>query len=611
MQTVDPDAAVIFVINHRSNMDYVLVTYMASTSSALSYAVGEWARVWLLQNLIRSMGAYFVRRDSREPLYRKVLSRYVHLAVAGGLTQAMFPEGGLTRDGKLRPPKLGLLSYMVSAFDPKGPRDAVFVPVGINYDRVIEDRVQVAALMTPEGEKPRFKFSPKVLFGYLAHNVALRFRGKLYRYGYACVSFGKPVSLRQYVTERGIDFRMLDETRRFAEIETPRRDADAEGRARWCPRFRFRWSRPSMLAAGKPLSALELKGEVADLIRRLIASGAHIHIPRADQDYAVEVGLRMLLLRHFVEEENGLYRANPKRRNPAALLCQLDRASCMCRCHARDAGRRRVRRNQRTRKRMLSDADRQKAADILMNAEKTRKQATQLSVTFPGITFEDAYAISTECAKRKMAAGAKLIGHKVGLTSKAMQQSSQIDEPDYGYLFDNMMVADGAKVPHENYCAPRVEVELAFVLGKELKGPGVGLTDVLRATEYVVPAIEIVDARMINPRKIFDTISDNGAAAGIVVGGRPVGPMDVDLRWVGGIMMRNSEIEETGVAAGVLGHPAMGVAWLANKLGQHGVALEPGHLVLAGSFTRVIWAQKGDTVRADFGALGSISLQFV
>ena len=260
---------------------------------------------------------------------------------------------------------------------------------------------------------------------------------------------------------------------------------------------------------------------------------------------------------------------------------------------------------------MLSDADRQKAADILMNAEKTRQQATQLSATFPGITFEDAYAISTECAKRKMAAGARLIGHKVGLTSKAMQQSSQIDEPDYGYLFDNMMVSDGAKVQHENYCAPRVEVELAFILGKELKGPGVGLVDVLRATEYVIPAIEIVDARLINPRKIFDTISDNGAAAGIVVGGRPVGPMDVDLRWVGGIMMRNSEIEETGVAAGVLGHPAMGVAWLANKLGQHGVALEPGHLVLAGSFTRVIWAQKGDTVRADFGALGSISLQFV
>jgi 2-oxo-hept-3-ene-1,7-dioate hydratase len=260
---------------------------------------------------------------------------------------------------------------------------------------------------------------------------------------------------------------------------------------------------------------------------------------------------------------------------------------------------------------MLSDADRQKAADTLMNAEKTRVQATQLSITYPGITFEDAYAISTEVAKRKMAAGQKLIGHKVGLTSKAMQASSQIDEPDYGYLFDTMMIADGAKVPHANFCIPRVEVELAFILGKSLKGPGVGLTDVLRATEYVVPAMEIVDARMINPRKIFDTISDNGAAAGIVVGGRPVGPMDVDLRWVGGIMMRNSEIEETGLAAGVLGHPAMGVAWLANKLGSLGVALEAGHLVLAGSFTRIVVAHKGDTIHADFGPLGAISLQFV
>jgi glycerol-3-phosphate O-acyltransferase len=311
MKSVDPDAAVIFVINHRSNMDYVLVTYMAATSSALSYAVGEWARVWLLQNLIRSMGAYFVRRDSREPLYRKVLARYVHLAVAGGLAQAMFPEGGLTRDGKLRPPKLGLLSYMVSGFDPKGPRDAVFVPVGINYDRVIEDRVQVAALMTPEGEKPRFKFSPKVLFGFLLHNIALRFRGRLYRYGYACVSFGRPVSLRHYVGERGIDFRMLDEARRFAEIERLGQML-MQRVGQVVPALPVSLVATVVLGAAKPLSALELKGEVEILIRRLIAGGAHIHIPRADQDYAVEVGMRMLLLRHFVLEENGLYRANPR-----------------------------------------------------------------------------------------------------------------------------------------------------------------------------------------------------------------------------------------------------------------------------------------------------------
>jgi 2-oxo-hept-3-ene-1,7-dioate hydratase len=260
---------------------------------------------------------------------------------------------------------------------------------------------------------------------------------------------------------------------------------------------------------------------------------------------------------------------------------------------------------------MMSDADRNKAADTLIAAEKTRQQAVQLTRTWPDITIEDAYAISTEVARRKIAAGAKLIGHKVGLTSKAMQRSSQIDEPDYGHLLDTMMVADGGRVPHENYCLPRVEIELAFILGRELKGPGIGLTDVLRATDYVVPAIEIVDARLQDPRKIFDTVSDNGAAAGIVVGGRPVKPLDVDLRWVGGIMYRNAEIEETGLAAGVLGHPALGVAWLANKLGAHGVPLEPGHLVLAGSFTRVVFARKGDTLHADFGPLGGIAVQFV
>jgi 2-oxo-hept-3-ene-1,7-dioate hydratase len=260
---------------------------------------------------------------------------------------------------------------------------------------------------------------------------------------------------------------------------------------------------------------------------------------------------------------------------------------------------------------MLSAADRTKAVKILVAAERERKQAVPLSTTFPDIMIEDSYAISTEVISRKIAAGARLIGHKVGLTSKAMQRSSQIDEPDYGYLLDHMMIADGAKVPHANFCRPRVEIELAFVLGKPLKGPGVGLIDVLRATEYVVPAIEIVDARLQDPRKIFDTVADNGAAAGIVVGGRPIRPMDVDLRWVGGIMYLNSEIEETGVAAGVLGHPALGVAWLANKLGSVGVTLEPGHLVLAGSFTRVVFARKGDTLHADFGSLGGIAVQFV
>jgi len=260
---------------------------------------------------------------------------------------------------------------------------------------------------------------------------------------------------------------------------------------------------------------------------------------------------------------------------------------------------------------VLSKSDRDKAADLLLTAEKERKPVVQLSKTWPDITIEDAYAISSEVTRRKIAAGAKLIGHKIGLTSKAMQQSSQINEPDYGHLLDNMLVADGAKVPHANYCVPRVELELAFVLAKPLKGPGVGLLDVLRATEYVVPSIEIIDARVQNPRKIFDTVADNGAAAGIVVGGRPVGPMDIDLRWVGGVMYRNSEIEETGVSAGVLGHPALGIAWLANKLAPFGGVLEPGNIMLSGSFIRPVWAEKGDTLHADFGPLGSVAVQFV
>src|ERR1044072_9153245 len=209
---------------------------------------------------------------------------------------------------------------------------------------------------------------------------------------------------------------------------------------------------------------------------------------------------------------------------------------------------------------MLSDVDRKKAADILMAAQKEHKQAVQLHVTFPSIRIEDSYAISTEVAQRKSKAGARLIGHKVGLTSKAMQRSSMIDEPDYGYILDDQLIADGAKVKHADYCKPRVEVELAFVMSRKLQGPGVGMTDVLRATEYVIPAIEIVDARIQDQRKIVDTVADNGAAAGIAMGGRPVGPMDVDLRWVGGIMYRNAEIEETGVAAGGGGRPAGGGA---------------------------------------------------
>ena len=308
---VPPDASVVFVINHRSNMDYVLVTYLVSESSALSYAVGEWARVWMLQGLIRAMGGYFVRRNSSNPLYRKVLARYVHMATASGVAQAVFPEGGLTRDGSLRPPKLGLLSYMVSGFDPNGARDIVFVPVGLNYDRVLEDRILTAAAATPKGERPRFAFNPAVLTGFLAKSLWQRVRGTWHRYGYACVSFGAPMSLRAYVAARSIDFRALPEAQRFAEIERlGQKLMEAVGRV--VPALPVSLVASAILGAERGLSSLELKGAVFDLMRRLKAAGAHVHIPRQDQEYAVDVGLRMLMLRHLVLAEEGVYRPNPQ-----------------------------------------------------------------------------------------------------------------------------------------------------------------------------------------------------------------------------------------------------------------------------------------------------------
>lgn len=260
---------------------------------------------------------------------------------------------------------------------------------------------------------------------------------------------------------------------------------------------------------------------------------------------------------------------------------------------------------------MLTEEERARAVHGLLESHRTKIQGERPSAIFPNIEIADSYAISSAVAEARVKAGAKIIGHKIGLTSKAMQASSKIDEPDYGFMFNDLVLADGAKVRFEDFCVPRVEPELTFVLKEPLRGPNVGLIDVLRATEWVVPSIEIIDARVTEPRKIFDTVADNGAAAGLVLGGRPVRPEDVDLRWVGAIFYRNSEIEETGLAAGVLGHPAMAVAWLANKLAPFDVTLEPGHMLLSGSFTRPVWAAKGDTLHADFGPLGSVSVQFV
>jgi len=266
---------------------------------------------------------------------------------------------------------------------------------------------------------------------------------------------------------------------------------------------------------------------------------------------------------------------------------------------------------------MLDSSTIQTLAARLDDAEKTRTQIRQFSFDYPQITIDDAYAIQQQWVARKVAGGRRIKGHKIGLTSKAMQYSSNISEPDYGSLLDDMFFYDGAELPFTRFIVPRVEVELAFVLSKPLRGPECSIFDVLNATDYVVPAIEIIDARIhqIDPetkvtRKVFDTISDNAANAALVIGGRPFKPLDADLRWISAICWRNGSIEESGVAAAVLNHPANGVAWLANKLAPHNVELAAGEIILGGSFTRPVNASQGDTFHVDYGPYGSISCYF-
>lgn len=252
----------------------------------------------------------------------------------------------------------------------------------------------------------------------------------------------------------------------------------------------------------------------------------------------------------------------------------------------------------------------------LDQSEKTRVQVEHFSKRYPGMTVEDGYAISRAWVKMKIAEGSVARGHKIGLTSRAMQISSQIDEPDYGTLLDDMFFEPG-NIPVARFIAPRVEVELAFVLKKKLEGTHITVDDVLDATDHVQPAIEIIDARIEQfdrhtktMRKVQDTISDNAANAGIVLGGKQMSPRKVDLPWVGAILRQNGAVEETGLAAGVQGHPAIGVAWLAMKLAPWGECLEAGEVVLAGSFTRPVAAKPGDIFDADYGPLGHFEFKF-
>lgn len=259
---------------------------------------------------------------------------------------------------------------------------------------------------------------------------------------------------------------------------------------------------------------------------------------------------------------------------------------------------------------MLSEEQIRQAADAILEAEETLVPTPQLSRLFPKMEVADAYRVQDLWAQARIDRGARVAGHKIGLTSRAMQKASNFTEPDYGRILDDAFYNDGATIPAGRFLKPRLEVELAFIMAEDLEGPGKRIYDVLRATEAVVPALEIIDYRTEVPRQIVDTIADNAAFGAIVVGGRPVRPYDVDIRWVGATLSKNGVIEESGVSAAVMGHPAAGIAWLVNKLHDVGAGLRKGQIVLAGSFTRPVDIAAGDVIQVDYGPLGAIGVSF-
>lgn len=316
LNAIPADATVVFVMNHRSNMDYIIASYLAAERAALSYAVGEWARVWGLQQLIRAMGAYFVRRNSKDELYRRVLERYIAMATEAGVTQAVYPEGGLTKDGRMRKPRFGVLDYMLRGFHTHGERDLVFVPLGLNYDRVLEDRTQLLSGDAAAPRSGRLRAAWRTL-RFVADQLWLLLRSRWHRLGYACVNFGSPVSVRAWAAARGIDFDHLAKEPRQAEVAALGRHLmDEVGRL--VPVLPVPLVATVLLQQGeRAIGELELKSAVGELVRRLEARGARLYVPRSDWDYAVSAGLRMLVQRHPVDAEDGLYRM---RASEAALL---------------------------------------------------------------------------------------------------------------------------------------------------------------------------------------------------------------------------------------------------------------------------------------------------
>ncbi len=304
---IDPDSSVVFVMNHRSNMDYVLVSFLVAERTALSYAVGEWARVWPLQTLLKSMGAFFVRRNSRNALYRRVLERYVNLATRAGVCQAVFLEGGLTRDGLLRPPKQGFVDYMLRDYHAERDRDVVFVPVGINYDRVIED-ISLVRRLDPEAVRRSLWFVLRTSFKFGLKTLLLGREKRRLRFGYASVNFGKPLSMRQYCKENGIDLSTLSQAERFEHIERLSRGL-MQRIAAVVPVLPVALVSQVVLENQQEwLSELDLKALAAERIETLEAAGAPIRISANACEAVLSIALSMLAGRGLLENRDGLIR---------------------------------------------------------------------------------------------------------------------------------------------------------------------------------------------------------------------------------------------------------------------------------------------------------------
>ncbi|MDH3357725.1 MAG: 1-acyl-sn-glycerol-3-phosphate acyltransferase [Desulfobacteraceae bacterium] len=307
--SIDPDSTVVFVMNHRSNMDYVLVAFLAAERTTLSYAVGEWAKIWPLQMLIRAMGAFFVRRNSGNPLYRRVLERYIHMATREGVCQAVFLEGGLSRDGRLQKPKLGLIDYMLRRFDPATDRDVVFIPVGINYDRTIEDR-SLLRTFDPAAEKRSWWFVCRTTFKFIRRSLVLMILSRWRRYGYACVNFGKPLSAKAYCLDQGLNFSRLPRTDRFPEIE------------KLCHRLMAAISEvvpilPVSLMSTVFLEAMDTELDILDieersnrLINKLQACGAPVfEMSRSTRAHDIVDAIDLMMLRRIVTASGDQFKA--------------------------------------------------------------------------------------------------------------------------------------------------------------------------------------------------------------------------------------------------------------------------------------------------------------